>query len=179
MRDLRKAKGLVRACVSVCGVVCCGCRCRSHSFMPIVPRQRVYFRLSPPFGQLEVVSRIRSSESFEPWRPRDVPRAGRPPRRRAARGRPSVRPSAARRGAGRSAVPAGASRRRVATTPKAPVRTVFSSSVFPSEFHAIPGLCACLVIAGRVACVQRRVPFCVYMSYKATGCPVVLCFEER
>ena len=59
----------------------------------------------------------------EPWRRRDVPRAGRRPRRRAARGSPpSARPSAARRGARRSAAPAGASPRRSPRRPKALVR---------------------------------------------------------
>ena len=73
--------------------------------------------------QFSDLSRIRSPPSLEPWRPRDVPRAGRPPPRRVARGsRPGGRPSAARRRAARSAVPAGASPRRVATMPKNMVR---------------------------------------------------------
>ena len=72
---------------------------------------------SKKFPALVVPSR---SES---WRRRDVPRAGRRPRRRAARGSPpSARPSAARRGARRSAAPAGASPRRSPRRPKALVR---------------------------------------------------------
>ena len=69
------------------------------------------------------LSRIRCLQSLEPWRPRDVRPAGRHPPRRAARGRrPGGRPSAARRRAARSAVPAGASPRRVAMMPKFVVR---------------------------------------------------------
>ena len=83
------------------------------------------------------LSRTRKSfESVEPWRRRDVPRAGRRPPRRAARGRRSVRPSAARRGAGRrSAAPAGASPRRVATTSEAIVHGVRSRcECFPGQW---------------------------------------------
>jgi hypothetical protein len=75
------------------------------------------------FSSSQKLSCIRSLQSTEPWRPRDVLRAGRPPPRRVARGsRPGGRPSAARRRAARSAVPAGASPRRVATMPKNMVR---------------------------------------------------------
>ena len=88
-----------------------------------------------PFRSLKQLPRTRSSQSFEPWRRRDVPRAGRRPRRRAARGRRSVRPSAARRGAGRSAAPAGASPRRVATTSEAIVHGVrLRCECFPGQW---------------------------------------------
>ena len=67
------------------------------------------------------LSRTPSLKSIEPWRPRDVRRAGRRPRRRAARGSPAARPSAVRRRAVPSAVPAGASPRRAAMmTPRRP-----------------------------------------------------------
>ena len=89
----------------------------------------------PFFPRSKQLSRTRSSESLEPWRRRDVPRAGRPPRRRAARGRPSGRPSAARRGAGPSAVPAGASPRRVATMPE--VSVPFASRSFCASIQII------------------------------------------
>ena len=89
-----------------------------------------------PFRSLKQLPRTRSSQSFEPWRRRDVPRAGRPPRRRAARGRPSGRPSAARRGAGRSAVRAGASPRRVATMPEASVPFAIVRWCRVSKFRA-------------------------------------------
>ena len=72
-------------------------------------------------------------------------------------------------------------------TPKASVRTVFSPSVFPSEFHAIPGAYV-FVIPGRLACVNSKATRIVFVcvvhemytpQYNAFGCPVVLCFEER
>ena len=79
-----------------------------------------------PVVQFSDLSCIRSLPSLEPWRPRDVPRAGRPPPRRVARGRrPGGRPSAARRRAARSAAPAGASPRRVVTMPKNMVQKQF------------------------------------------------------
>ena len=98
-------------CVRLCG---CGEFC-------YVKRSFDCNRTSP-FPSSKQLCCTRSSESFEPWRRRDVPRAGRRPRRRAARGWPSARPSAARRGVGRSAVPAGASPRRAAMTLEASVR---------------------------------------------------------
>ena len=84
------------------------------------------------------LSRTPSLKSIEPWRPRDVRRAGRPPPRRAARGsRPGVRPSAVpRRAAARSAVPAGASPRRVAMTPK-PVVRILGRSVCVVVFQVL------------------------------------------
>ena len=77
------------------------------------------------FSSSQKLSCIRSLQSTEPWRPRDVLRAGRPPPRRVARGsRPGGRPSAARRRAARSAVPAGASPRRAAMmTPRKMVQS--------------------------------------------------------
>ena len=76
--------------------------------------------LLPPGLDRSCASRV-VSHSIEPWRPRDVRRAGRRPPRRVARGSPAVRPSAVRRRAAPSAVPAAASPRRAVTmTPRRP-----------------------------------------------------------
>ena len=102
-----------------------------------------------PVVQFSDLSCIRSLPSLEPWRPRDVPRAGRPPPRRVARGRrPGGRPSAARRRAARSAVPAGASPRRVAMMPKFVVRLCFGFR------HTVLRYCASRV--GLVTAVSAR-----------------------
>ena len=133
-------------------LLCCGC-------VRVDVESPLYFEFVPlclPSRSLKQLPRTRSSQSSEPWRRRDVPRAGRPPRRRAARGRPSGRPSAARRGAGRSAVRAGASPRRAATMPEAFVQ--FSLRC-----------CDVSKIGGRVVCVCVCGFFCARDSFVASA----------
>ena len=143
----------------------------------------LYFEFVPlclPSRSLKQLSRTRSSQSSEPWRPRDVPRAGRPPRRRAARGRPSVRPSAARRGAGRSAVRAGASPRRAATMPEVFVQ--FSLRCCDVSKIGAGCVCVCVCVCEMCFLCARFVccvglgglgPFCEYIILNPCLCVVV------
>ena len=138
-----------------------------------------------PLGLVVHFSPTRSSKKFpapvvpslsEPWRRRDVPRAGRRPPRRAARGSPpSGRPSAARRGARRSAAPAGASPRRSPRRPEALVRLsphrvsrvgcVASSCCGLQKLCLIVCVCVCVCFTNsKLNWLCTPVPFCVRLA---------------
>ena len=130
-----------------------------------------------PLGLVDHFSPTRSSKKFpapvvpslsEPWRRRDVPRAGRRPPRRAARGSPpSGRPSAARRGARRSAAPAGASPRRSPRRPEALVRL---SPHRVSRVGCVASSCCGLQKLCVVVCV-----FCQFKIEMAVHTRTILC----